>query len=156
MLAKEVSVIKEELKHLKTDILRKPNSNPTDVFLLYVRLNIQHLASALDKLKLEELLHRPVINYSLLRNTHAIVLKVKILKLHLHTALTAPDKSSVVVCIWKTKTKGEDTRHLAPSSISPPSSPSALDQPTSRRRVTTRNCSTGEPYAQTLSLTLLS
>ena len=154
MLAKEVLTIKEELKHLKTDILRKPNSNPTDVCLLYVRLNIQHLASALDKLKLEELLHCPVINYSLLRYTHATVLKVKILKLHLHTALTAPDQSSVVVRIWKTKTKGEDTLHLAPSSISPPSSPSSLDQPTSRLRVTTWNCrdlNTGEPYAHHLA-----
>ena len=152
MLAKEVSAIKDELKHLKVDILRKPNSNPTDVCLLYVRLNIQHLASALDRLKLEELLHCPVINYSLLHNTHTTILKVKIVKLHLHTALTAPDQSSVIVRIWKTKTN--DTLHLVPSSISPPSSPSALDLPTSRLRVTTwnsRGLNSGEPYAHHLA-----
>ena len=68
--------------------------------------------------------------------------------------MTAPDQSSVVVRIWKTKTKGEDTCHVAPSSISPPSSPSALDQPTSRLRVTTWNCRglhTGELYAHHLA-----
>ena len=155
-LAKEIYSLRSELSHLRTEVLHLRNDRPpnapiaTDVCLLHVRLESQPLATEVGTSMLENLLRCPILNYSIIHHSPVMTLKVKILKHHLHMALTAPDNQQVTVRVWKPKLQGTvGVINNSPSCACPDPK-----QQNHQLRISTWNCrglNRGEPYVHQLA-----
>ena len=154
-LTREISTLRCDLTQLRSELVNRQCSPPpsaTETCSLYVKLNF-HAYKAVSNLVLSDTLRCPILSYSIISRTPIILLRVRILKIHLHTALTIPDSQLITVRTWRVKLPPTDPRGNIDLHVTPPSF-SDHNSPHPNLKITTWNCrglSSGEPYIHHLA-----
>ena len=153
-LNRELSALRQEVTDLKSDVLGLKNKNTPETCSLYVRIRSLKL-DELCEASLSALLKCPVVCYSIIRGRSTISLRVIILKLHLHTALTSAVATPNVVRLWQsgnTRTlKEKSTESSTTGSLPPLSSDQSINPSLTFVTWNCRGLSSGEPYIHQLA-----
>ena len=144
-LERELSSLRRDVTQLKSELLdlrRGHSVKSTETCSLYVKLKAPACRD-LNKTVLSDMLQCPVLHYSVIRRSPTTSLRVRILKTHLHTALTTSNNQLALVRAWRATVPFSNCL------------PTPSDQSQHRNlMITTWNCrglTTGEPYIHQLA-----
>ena len=98
-LTRELGTLRREVTQLKSDIVSLKSSS-YDTCCIYVRLK-SPISSDLSESLLSSILQCSIACYATIRSRPMLSIRVRILRHHLHTALTSTDKRLHSVRLWK-------------------------------------------------------
>ena len=153
-LTRDLSNLRCDLTPLRLEVANlqcSPPPNGSETCSLYVKLK-QHTQDEVTDLMLSDILGCPILSFIIIRCAPAVILRVKIWNIHLHTALTNPDSLLITVRAWKVKPTHTDFRGNIDLREPPPSLPGQRS-PHSNLKIVTWNCrglSSGEPQGQSI------
>ena len=138
----DLTLLRPEVANLRCS----PPPNASETCSLYVKIK-QHTQDEVTNLMLSDILGCPILSFTIIRRAPAVILRVKILNIHLHTVLTKPDSLLVTVRAWKVKPTHTNFRENIDLREPPPNLPGQR-VPHSNLKIVTWNCrglSSGEP-----------
>ena len=156
-LTRDLGNLRHEIVQLKSDIVGLRSTSNSDTCCIHVRLRCIQSNNMCESF-LNTILHCPIICYSIIgRKGSLISLRVRIMKCHLHSALTSTDSQLVTVRLWRQNLlNSNSTPSLPPDLAHEPCQPTAINtsSATITLNLTTWNCrglKSGEPYIHHLA-----
>ena len=145
-LVRELGSLRRDITELKSEVSSLKNNSSSETCVLYVRLKNIESADLCESI-VNTILNCSTICYSIISNTSTISLRVRILKSHLHSALTSTNAHVDIVSLWKLKRNTSQAEVI-------PSTQSSIPHHSTTFNLTTWNCrglQSGEPYIYQLA-----
>ena len=155
-LTRDLGNLRREVAQLKLDIAGLRSTSNPDTCCIYVRLKCIQFNNMCESL-LNTILNCPIICYSIMGRKGSVTsLHIRIMKCHLHSALTSTDLQLVTVRLWRPN-PSNPTPSLPLDQAQEPCQPTAKNasSATTTLNLTTWNCrglKSGEPYIHHLAI----
>ena len=155
-LTRDLGALRQQVTELRSDVLNFKSNNANDTCCLYVRIKSLVDNKLCDSF-LTDLLRCPIVCNSIIRGRTGTSLRVRILKLHLHTALTSTAPELDAVRLWQSSRPCASSANLLNSSRVVDASPNPVSDHNitcPSLKFTSWNCRglrSGEPYIHQLA-----